>query len=1194
MASTIDDRISITDRTYLNVQPAASQLHDDTENTFEQLHELERPTGDQPWYKRIWPSRSTPPTTEWLLATDGQSDSTIEYYIGIDEPGCPDSFDNFCHKLFPDDYQIEPVEWHPARTLFADDALTVEQAETSSSQFELPADVGSCAAVPFYSHVEYRRDWQTALTSFTEFTGEDARSPLTTILETLAKSTVPMIYQVLLHPFPDWSDDATMRELRLREGRDQPGQRLLTTMVPALRSDYDEPMERPLEDFAPEVSGRISQMNERNTRKSFTVTARAVAVGDDDSPDNDARGALEGLQQGLAALGGTYHEIDAKLVSGSPARELVTKLCTRRTAEKNYNRPYTYLPLTTNTSRGIIADSSEAPGFCLVDGSTLTATSNRALGTTPAEQTPIQRPPADVLDTYRQQGFALGYPVDSDGTVTDESIAVPPELQPMHIAWFGKTGAGKSTSLINGILHNHRTTEGADILFDPKGDGMTESYLRAHYAIHGNLDDVYYFDCAETLPAISFFDIRPQLADGIPRTTAVKNVIDHYIRVLTGIMGVDRFERATRSPDLIRYLLRALFDPVNGSDAFSHHKLQQTLTELRRTQDPPAVSDPDLQEMLNGIVAADSRTFDKVAQGAANRIEKIPIDAHLGQMFNNVPRENDASYFDFRSVLDEDAVVIFDTGNLNKSRRAITLVLLSSLWTALQRRTSQADDEELPLVNLYLEEAADLAGIGLVQELLGRSRSFGLSMTLAMQYPEQLRNGDAGDMQTYMELLTNVSTIVTGEVFTDDRLARRLATDDMTPSEVRNKVGSLPRGDWIASLPAAFGKQQSQLFKLMSLPQPAGHPESDEPLSSERTAAFEGTLDVTRSTTRQRYGLDVRAAGGDAGSDSEPEAVHAGSALPYTTRLPAAVEYDQHEHTLTCETCGSRNDPTLAGMRDGIRCCHTLTEVDRDDVPICDLPLNMSANEQRRSPYTSAQLRFLKAVFMAHQQRFDADLEFDILRDSMIRLEEYTGIDDTELQDLIDAGIVRVDCTHPHKLYSLSPEGRKAINERHRRGVTYGDGLGDLSESSLHVLMVELGRRYIEQEYVADPESPVAEAATYHQLPRQEGRLDAVGLDHEGEIVVTLEAERLNNDASEAIPRDYQTMADCHPSEAIWIAKNRDAAHDVLDVLGESDDTPPALENRFYPSTSPQNFDLDQPGFTQMRTLESIRRQVVE
>ncbi|TKX51675.1 hypothetical protein EXE42_18435, partial [Halorubrum sp. SP3] len=68
---------------------------------------------------------------------------------------------------------------------------------------------------------------------------------------------------------------------------------------------------------------------------------------------------------------------------------------------------------------------------------------------------------------------------------------------------------------------------------------------------------------------------------------------------------------------------------------------------------------------------------------------------------------------------------------------------------------------------------------------------------------------------------------------------------------------------------------------------------------------------------------------------------------------------------------------------------------------------------------TDAGLRFLQAVYSAHQGQYDPELEYDITRDSMRRLQEYVGIDDAELDELREAGLVRRDCRYPHILYTV-------------------------------------------------------------------------------------------------------------------------------------------------------------------------------
>jgi hypothetical protein len=141
----------------------------------------------------------------------------------------------------------------------------------------------------------------------------------------------------------------------------------------------------------------------------------------------------------------------------------------------------------------------------------------------------------------------------------------------------------------------------------------------------------------------------------------------------------------------------------------------------------------------------------------------------LERLFDHAPTGSDPR-FDFAEVLDEDAVVIFDLGRLRpEEKRGLTLVLLSNCWSALRRRYRQASPEEnLPLVNLYLEEAGAIATSDLLQSLLARGREFECAVTLAMQFPGQLR---ASDEEAYAELLNNVGTYVTGNVGVDHEFA---------------------------------------------------------------------------------------------------------------------------------------------------------------------------------------------------------------------------------------------------------------------------------------------------------------------------------------------------------------------------------------------------------------------------------------
>lgn len=1142
------------DRTYIRIRPTDTPLNAQTVATqLSRLHQQQLPKADA-WYRR--PFQSTRPTYETLLVSDG---TTVMYYVGVDSD-LADSTSRILRSLYPDTYEFSHQDWAPDSTL---------------------VDTEHLAAVEYLGQVGRPKDWQTKLTEFESFlTDEHARIPLATIVETMADADVPMVYQVLFRPRSDWTGERDERVLALEEQHETIGDQLTTAIF--------GPPEEPNLPVADEA--RVEELGERNPRRSFDVTAR-VAVADSRNRTSVERIAND-LADAFSHVSHTSYEVTGRVRTDSKAQRVLDDIRNRTAIEPSYRR-LRKRPWRRPESRGIVMDDTELGALTVVDGAALTDAGDRIIEPTPGERQTLQRPPQTILDEYTTRGLTLGKPLTEDATTESDPIALPEDLQPMHVAWFGKTGAGKSTALTSAMLDNHQATDGASILIDPKGDGMATDYMRAHYAKYGHLNNVLYFDCAETLPAFSFFDIRDQLDAGIPRTTAVEDSVDHYLEILGQVMGTDRFERAVRSPDVIRYMVKALYDPVNGSDAFSHSELHAAVRQLHERQTAPAVSDPDLERMLSGVTANSARSFDEIMQGVANRIEKIPVDQRLATIFEHVPEEGDP-HFDLVDYLDENVVIILDTGSLRPAaQRVLTLVMLSNLWTALRRRLRQSDGDP-PLANLYIEEAASVAVSDLLQELLAQARSFGCSVTLAMQFPAQLKE----ESGIYDEILNNVSTVVTGNVPRDRELAARLATDDMDAEDVGNRLRALQRGQWMVKLPAAYGQPEPRPFTVESVAPPAGHPAHDHtPSRSEEWEFQDAKLDV-HERTLETAGLvlgspSVRTDDAEEDVDESEdtdvvdESARVDSALPYTQRMPSTVDYEESIHALRCTECENRYDPDIMGMKRAISCCSSLDDTDRDDIPVCNLNLKLTPEERAVSGWSTDQLLFLQAVYNAQQLRYDT-LEYDLLDDSMIRLQEYVGIDSGDVQDLIDEDLLRHDTDHPHRLFTVSPDGRKTIGESYRQGVDYGHGAGDLEESSHHVFAIEVGRLYLEQEYASNPESPVVEIVPYHDI--DEGRrLDLAGVDADGEILVAAEAERVNHDIHRAVPEDFDKMADCGVDEAIWFVTNRRAGHAVLSVLNDPPEGEPRVEKTYSEGTPPQQFTIDTPGLTAIYPLGHVQ-----
>jgi hypothetical protein len=102
-----------------------------------------------------------------------------------------------------------------------------------------------------------------------------------------------------------------------------------------------------------------------------------------------------------------------------------------------------------------------------------------------------------------------------------------------------------------------------------------------------------------------------------------------------------------------------------------------------------------------------------------------------------------------------------------------------------------------------------------------------------------------------------------------------------------------------------------------------------------------------------------------------------------------------------------------------------------------------------------------------------------------------------------------------------------------------------------------------------------------------------VGLDEDGEIIVTMEVERINHDTRRAVPEDFDKMAACEPEEAIWMAMSHAEAHEILSALNDPLEGEPRVE-KTYADTSPASaFRIDEPGFTDIYTLEQLREEVL-
>ncbi|WP_433633023.1 hypothetical protein [Halomicrococcus sp. NG-SE-24] len=729
---------------------------------------------------------------------------------------------------------------------------------------------------------ERSRDWMTPIKQYSHVQEEDtrsgnpARAPLAAAVERLTEATAPTALQVLFTRYSNWQKAAEGRKKQIETKHDGALQSARTSLADMLHgADQERIRDRRRGRDPPhvgestrqtssaasgEVASRQALIDQKGPSQTFLVNVRTVAVLPEDPEDAtraQAANNIETLANAFNHLDGYFYHLDGSRVSKSlttirdPAKKELNRLVNRSFNQSSMGKRRPQL----------ILNADELANFVAVPSAqTLTTEGSRGARGKERLRQPLPLPDPDLLDAFSGAGMTVGTPLRNRNEFVDEPIRVPPDLLTTSYIRAASTGSGKSTAVQTEMLSLHEHVDGPTVLLDGKGDGMAENYLHAHYAKNGSLDDIYYFNAPEMLPAVSFFDIRPALAMGRSREDAVQDKVEHFHEIMRLILGEERHEQAYVANEILTFLIKALFDREYGQDAFSLEDLIQAVFRMSREKTLPELCEANshIEQSLVQKCQVDDRQFQQTMGAAANRLDKLVEHEHLYQMFTHVPEwdteaeEYVGNAFDFREFVTDDAVILFDLGEFRaESQHALTMILLSNLWDAVQGRRgggesltggsrqngSDADDT---IVNMIIEEAAAVATSSLVYEqFIPQGRAFGVSLGLIMQYPEQVAQYSMSD-RAYTEILNNVKTKLIGNIATDAKLAESMAHENLSTTEFRNRVSRLPAGEWIAQLPSPhFGETGPAPFSLASLPIPDGHPESEAPLSGDDQYLFE-------------------------------------------------------------------------------------------------------------------------------------------------------------------------------------------------------------------------------------------------------------------------------------------------------------------------------------------------------------------
>ena len=852
--------------------------------------------------------RHTRPRFELLILTKGGGEE-IKFLFAVDKERHLKGLKSELVAAFPDSYDIYEVsaslraELTPTEYPAGDEDQNPLDAVTGTPEQysdDLPDTVddptiddfddSTLKSIRWYGIEDRRGDWMTTLKEFEEQIDEDeenVRAPLSSAIENLSQIDVPIALQVLWARRDPWERKAERRKNNIRTKHDGVSQTIATETLDRLGGySREERRERHRggdvtsvgesasdheKETGTSVRSRSALIDRKDPNRSFIANIRATAL----IPDKFPNGIEEKVEEDLTALSnafnlvdGPFYRLEGKLVDKS----MFHGGSSRDVFEKIINREISRTAIRTKRPQ-IILSADELANFVAIPSlQALTREGARGTRGEGKYRTPLELPDPDKLDQFMGEGVELTHPLDQRRQTYDKPVRVPFNSLNEHFTIAAQTGGGKS-KLTQSILRSLAAeTQGPNIVFNPKDDYMLENYMRIHYDEFGSLDDILYFDVGETLPCIPFFDIRPMLAAGKSRADAIEIKKRQFKDIMVQAMGESRYDQAFVGVTILNLLIEALFDPIHGDDAFRLHDLRESLNLI---SDEGRI--PDLSPQFQHVEDELTRYYDQSDhaedsfEAAENRLAVIANQHNLRKFFNQLPEWDDErgcyadDGFHFQELLDTDKTILFDIGSLHKeTQRVVVTVILNNIWDAVQfkqnERGAYDTTPENYSINPIIDEAADLASTPIVtEEFIPQGRGYDVGLGLIEQFPDQIGESHQVESQdenrAYRELLTNVHTMLIGNIAITERQAELFAHEGIDKNEVRKRISDMAPGHWYTVLPSKeYFENPPKPFYSQSPSIPSGHPESDDSLSEHQERQFrDGALKEVIQRTKRNY-----------------------------------------------------------------------------------------------------------------------------------------------------------------------------------------------------------------------------------------------------------------------------------------------------------------------------------------------------
>jgi type IV secretory pathway TraG/TraD family ATPase VirD4 len=359
-----------------------------------------------------------------------------------------------------------------------------------------------------------------------------------------------------------------------------------------------------------------------------------------------------------------------------------------------------------------------------------------------------------------------------------------------HIYIVGKTGTGKSTLIENMVISDINEGHGL-ALVDPHGD-LSEDILS--FVPKKRIKDIIYFNPGDIEYPIAFNPLESPHPD--QHHLIASGLISVFKKIWSEFWG-PRLEHILRNS-----ILTLLEQP------------KSTILDI-----PRLLTDKDFRaEIIVKVKNQQVREFwfsEFEKYSAYLKTEAVsPILNKMGQFLTSFPLRNivgqKENTFDLRKVMDEGKILIVNLakGKIGEDNCSLLgAMIVTKIWLSALSRANLPEEKRRSFY-LYVDEIHSFLTLSFA-DILSEARKYGLHMTLAHQYIDQL------DEKIQGAIFGNVGTIISFRVGLDDA---EYLTKQFYPIFNQNDLINLP--NYHIYLKLMIDGATSQPFSAITLPPP--------------------------------------------------------------------------------------------------------------------------------------------------------------------------------------------------------------------------------------------------------------------------------------------------------------------------------------------------------------------------------------